>query len=293
MKRSQTKAVFVTSALALSLAGTLSLVQSPAEAQSTPAQSEDEQAVVQFLSEKRDIQARRSAQLDRRGARSDAQQLRQLTRALNLESPRPFASISPEQSGALQESLIEDAVQLLLFLDMKPGRVQRLQATGQNPLQAAINFVKGTSTLQEQALLSDHTVLATIQSVVVEDLGDGFGSTVTLDVVDRYIGRTERTLQFRQRSGSEVIYAHDIREGDTGTYVFSLSRGLYDEAAVSDGATPVRQNSGRPEYYAVLGTRYAASDGIAIPDRGTGQATPLSTIQIILAPLASAKRSAE
>ena len=164
----------------------------------------DDQAVAGFLNRKRERQARREAALSRRGNAADQQELRRLYRALNIPRPNPRAQISAANQSALAESFETDSIQLLQSLNFKPARIRRLSDAGLNPLQAAAAYTRGTATVTEYALLSDVVAVARVVEVRNERLGDGFRSTVLLEITDSILGRApNRPIALRQRSGED------------------------------------------------------------------------------------------
>jgi hypothetical protein len=232
----------------------------------------DDQAVDIFIKRKGQDQSRRQAFLEKVGLTKDQQELDQSTRASGFKRPRPSLTLSAERLASLETSLATDVSQMLAFVDLRPKKVKTLVEAGFDPVQSAVSFARGEGTLFDQAILSDRTVVGKVRSIKNEDLGDGYGSTVTLDVLGTLVGRTgPQRAVFRQRSGSTSAYGNDFTVDDTNTYLISLSRGIYEADALTFAAKPVVNTKGRAKYYAAIGTRFLVdgdklSSAAGVPD---------------------------
>lgn len=262
----------------------------------------DDQAVASFLNRKKERQAERNAVLQRRGLSNDQSELRRLYRALGISRPKPRAQITAANEEALGASLETDSVQLLQSLGFKPGRVRRLADAGFNPLQAASNYVRGTATVIDYALLSDIVAVARVTEIRDERLGDGFRSTVMLDVTDSIIGRApSRPIGLRQQSGTDengqtVRVTSELQAVDGQSYLVMLSSGLYDQLASENGngngtATAARGTAGN---YVRSGVVYLVQ-GDDLTPIGSSEAsgTTISQLKQTLAPVARAKNLAD
>ncbi len=267
----------------------------PAQAQDAGASNtDDEQAVQQFLDRKATAQARRDARLAKQGTGADDRELRRLIRAKGIAPPKPGLKIKTSQEEALQTSLVTDAAQFLALIDLRPGKIRTLEQGGFNPLEAATNYIRGSGSLLDQAILSDRTIVASVRSVKAEDLGDGFGSTVVLDVSDTLVRPTAPPrILVRQRSGKvqgeDIFYTNDFAADDRRTYLLSLSRGAYDDDATTSGGTTVTKPNGRPRYYSSIGVRFIVDGDTATPLFGTDGPTSVAVAKSQLAGLAKVR----
>ncbi len=138
----------LTTAVTVSVGGML-FTQIPSFAQEVgPSVQTDnlQPAIQRFLSQKSSAQSLRETRINERRKGADAREIIQMLRALGLNAPRPSDSVSDVQASALQESLLTESVQLLVFTDMSPGRIRQLQAEGINPLDIAIRYLQGRAT---------------------------------------------------------------------------------------------------------------------------------------------------
>ena len=260
----------------------------------------DDQAVAGFLNRKRERQARREAALSRRGNAADQQELRRLYRALNIPRPNPRAQISAANQSALAESFETDSIQLLQSLNFKPARIRRLSDAGLNPLQAAAAYTRGTATVTEYALLSDVVAVARVVEVRNERLGDGFRSTVLLEITDSILGRApNRPIALRQRSGEDengqtLRVTSDLQAVDGQSYLVMLSAGLYEQLATEGAGNPAASAQGAARNYVQLGPTYLVQGDTLTPvDTGEVSPTTLSQLKATLAPVARARNTAD
>jgi hypothetical protein len=256
--------------------------------------TDDEQVVQQFLDRKAAAQARRDARLAKQAAGADDRELRRLIRATGIALPKTGLKINVSQEEALQTSLVTDAAQLLALIDLRPGKIRKLEQGGFKPLEAAINYIRGSGSLLDQAILSDRTVVASVRSVKAEDRGDGFGSTVVLEVSDTLVGPTAPPkVIVRQRSGKvkgeDIFYTNDFVAEDKRTYLLSLSRGAYDDDATTSGGATITKPNGRPRYYSSIGVRFVTDGDTATPLFGTGGPTSVAAAKSQLAGLAKVR----
>ena len=260
----------------------------------------DDQAVAGFLNRKRERQARREAALSRRGNAADQQELRRLYRALNIPRPNPRAQISAANQSALAESFETDSIQLLQSLNFKPARIRRLSDAGLNPLQAAAAYTRGTATVTEYALLSDVVAVARVVEVRNERLGDGFRSTVLLEITDSILGRApNRPLALRPRPGEDengqtLRVTSDLQAVDGQSYLVMLSAGLYEQLATEGAGNPAASAQGAARNYVQLGPTYLVQGDTLTPvDTGEVSPTTLSQLKATLAPVARARNTAD
>ena len=260
----------------------------------------DDQAVAGFLNRKRERQARREAALSRRGNAADQQELRRLYRALNIPRPNPRAQISAANQSALAESFETDSIQLLQSLNFKPARIRRLSDAGLNPLQAAAAYTRGTATVTEYALLSAVVAVARVVEVRNERLGDGFRSTVLLEITDSILGRApNRPIALRQRSGEDengqtLRVTSDLQAVDGQSYLVMLSAGLYEQLATEGAGNPAASAQGAARNYVQLGPTYLVHGDTLTPvDTGEVSPTTLSQLKATLAPVARARNTAD
>lgn len=271
----------------------------PALAEARARRTNDE-AVSNFLNRKKQRQQRRERALGERGNATDAQELRRLYRALNIPKPSPKAQISSANETALGESFETDAVQLLQSLNFRPARIKKLADAGFNPLQAAAGYIRGTSTIVDQGLLSDIVAVVRVTAVRNEQLGDGFRSTVLLEIVDPIAGRSPnkpialRQLSGQDTDGSTIEVSTDLKPSDGQTYVVMLSNGLYEQLARESGGQPAGKAAGATRNYVLLGSSYQVQgDSLVATDGGATSTTSLSQLKTTLAPLARAKTTVD
>lgn len=100
-------------------------------------------ALQQFLAKKSAAQSLRSARIAERGKENEAREIERMLRALGMTAPKPGETVSEAQSQALKDSLTTEAVQLLVFVGMTPGRINQLQSAGTTPLEVAIRYLQG------------------------------------------------------------------------------------------------------------------------------------------------------
>lgn len=288
---------FIPAVALVTVTGSLLAQDLPELAQnSEPVQQNDLQSAIQnFLSKKEAAQSIREARISERGKASDAREIRQMMRALGIESPKPTTTVSAAQSDALRESLLTEATQLLAFSELSPGRIKQLQAEGINPLDVAVRYIQGTGTLTDQAILADRTVVAELISLKDENLNDGFGSTATFRVTQNLVASGAPNLAVRQRSGIEVggdtiTYSADFKPDDVGSrFLITTSSGLYDEGSAMQRAQPSGTRGGTAKYQVLLGTHYLVRGDTAVPVYGSGQPTTVTAIAQQLDTLERAK----
>lgn len=260
----------------------------------------NDQAVSGFLSRKKQRQQRRERALGERGNPTDAQELRRLYRALNIPKPNPKAQVSAANETALSESFETDAVLLLQSLNFRPARVKRLSDAGFNPLQAAAGYIRGTASIVDQGLLSDIVAVVRVTGVRDEQLGDGFRSTVLLEIVDPIAGRSPnkpialRQLSGKDTDGSMIEVSSDLKPTDGQSYVVMLSNGLYEQLARESGGQPASQTKGATRSFVLLGSSYLVQgDSLVATDTGAAATASLSQLKTTLAPLAKAKTAVD
>ncbi len=129
----------------------------------------------------------------------------------------------------------------------------------------------------------------------MEDLGDGFGSTVTFRVADNLVGTGAPSLVLRQRSGlvdggDTITFSTDFSQSDVGNiFLLTASEGLYDEGSAVRNARPAQKGGGAARLHVQLGTRYLITEGTALPIYGAGQPMPVAGAIQDLATLKQAK----
>ena len=210
-------------------------------------QRSDEGAVDAFLERKRSEQQNRETALGRRSANAEIAQLKALYRAATIAAPSANGKISAAKLTMLSESLETDSLQLLRALNFNPGKIQQMIRSGANPLLAASNFIRGNSSLDEQALLADITMVARVVSIVNERSGDGFRSTVMLQPIEVLAGRAPKgNVALRQASGldgdgSTIDVSTDIQPAVGNTFLLMLSSALYAQTVEEGGSKPARK----------------------------------------------------
>ena len=250
----------------------------------------DDASAKNFLSRKAVQQSRRQIALGNRGADNDAAEVRALFRLGNVERPAPKASISPANIAELGDAFETDTVQLMQSVGLNPGRIRALKAAGYDPVTAAAAYVRGNATLQQQALLSSAVVVARVTEVRQEDLGDGFRSTVLLEVIDPILGNVKNgKLALRQASGLDaqgrrLDVSSDLSPIAGQTYVLMLSDGLYKQLALESGGKPA---GGSIDYFVLFGSSYTlAGESIEGSFPGAESYTSLATLKADLSGVA-------
>lgn len=191
-----------------------------------------------FLSRKGQAQSARSRALTSRGRGSNLGQLTALAQAARIAPPGLGRNAA--ERLRLESSLSTDVLQLLLALGFNPGEVRRLRTAGVDPFEAGSALVRGIATPFQQAVLSKSVVVADVVSNEVGGPNDGFGSTLTLSVIETLKGRHEAgdRIRLRQRSGAASDYSSDL-SGETGTrYLLFLSDDLYQQESTEEGRRP-------------------------------------------------------
>jgi len=129
-----------------------------------------------------------------------------------------------------------------------------------------------------------------------EQTGDGFRSTLLLEIVDPIAGRSPnrpvalRQLSGRDKDGSNVEVSSDLRPGEGQTYVVMLSNGLYEQLAAESGGEPAGKASGATRNYVLLGSSYLVQgDSLVATEPGATPTASLSQLKTLLTPLAKAK----
>lgn len=271
-------------ALAASQAG------QPDESPPAAAPRSQDEAASQFLSRKRSEQGKREEVIGRRGRGAEAGQLRALYRAAGIRGPAARAGLSVENAAALNQSLETDALQLLQSLGFKPGQVRQLASAGTNPVVAAANLVRGTSTLQDQAVLADLVAVVRVVSAGDADLGDGYGSSVRLQVVEALSGTApSQEITLRQQSSSDLYVSSDLRPEPGQTYLLVLSSELYEQVALEAG----RSQRDVRDTYVLLGFAFGVEGDRLTPTPVGGEPTmTLSQVRSSLQGLKQAKSAA-
>lgn len=269
-----------------------SAAQEAAAQQALPAaERSDDAALSEFLAIKTAKQAKRKSALDQRGQGGDEAEIRQLFKNGRIDRPNPSSNVAPANSAALAEAFETDTVQLLQSIGLKPGRVRSLTKAGYDPVEAAAAYVRGSATLQQQALLSSAVVVARVSEVRQEDLGDGYHSTVVLDVTEAILGRYRSgKIALRQASGidsqgRQIEVSSDLHPAPGQSYILMLSDGLYKQTALESGGKPA---GGAIEYFVLFGSSYTL-DGDVIEGSFPG-AAPMSSLTAFKADLAQVSK---
>lgn len=231
-------------ALACSIAGAAGAVaaraQQPGAAEGPVAPAA---AVDKFLADKASEQGRASAAFASRGRSADNAEIRSMLRAASIEKAKPF-DIDSGRSDALTESLAIDAADYLTSLGYKAVDVRTLAKAGFDPLGAAARLIRGTSSQMDRIALAPYVVAGEIVDVRIEDLGDGFGSTVVFrpqQVLASPQGSTLRgDILIRQESGvmtgrGRTFFTSDFRAAEPGRHLLLLSDQRYEQVAAQKG----------------------------------------------------------
>jgi hypothetical protein len=241
-------------------------------------------------------QQRRSAVLQQRGRAADEQQLRDIFGRARIPRPAPGGGVSAATVSALATSVETDTVQLLQSLGVDPGRVRRLAAAGFDPLQSAADLIRGTASITDQALLADLVAIVRVKEVRNERLGDGYRSSVVLDIVEEIAGRAGgREIAVRQMSGLDengesVWVSEDLHAVVGQTYVVMLSQEYYEQLA----AEKTGGRRAREQFYVPFGSIYSVNGDTLVPIVGAeGSGASLAALRSTLAPLARAKANAQ
>lgn len=231
-------------ALACSIAGAVTAVAVAAQESGTAEGPVAPAAAVdKFLSDKGAEQARASAAFQSRGRSADNAEIRNMLRAASIEKAKPF-DIDAGRSAALTESLALDAADYLTSLGYKAVDIRTLAKAGFDPLGAAARLIRGTSSQMDRIALSPYVVAGEVVDVRVEDVGDGFGSTVVFrprEVLASPQGSTLRgDILIRQESGimtgrGQTFFTSDLKAGERGQQVLLLSDQRYEQVAAQKG----------------------------------------------------------
>ena len=154
--------------------------------------------------------------------------------------------------------------------------------------------------MTEYALLSDVVAVARVVEVRNERLGDGFRSTVLLEITDSILGRApNRPIALRQRSGEDengqtLRVTSDLQAVDGQSYLVMLSAGLYEQLATEGAGNPAASAQGAARNYVQLGPTYLVQGDTLTPvDTGEVSPTTLSQLKATLAPVARARNTAD
>lgn len=274
---------------------TASFAQSSSE---TAQPKTDAQIISEFLADKKNQRATTDTGHQKRGVGAEAAELRQMVKALSFDKPAPGVNIPQEDASALSESLSLDAADYLTSLGWKPNEVRAMQKNGFDALAAAVRLIRGSSTQADRLMLSPFIVIGKVTSVQVEDLSDGFGSTVSLSNV-RAVAEPKGkplpgSISIRQRSGEAtsrgvVFYDSDINQPQIGqTVMLLLSNDRYTQSVTERGKGQAKGKKG--EIFMVR----SAYDVPELNDAGDTFAVPLEDgttgVEQLSAKLASARK---
>lgn len=220
-----------------------------------------------FLQRKKAEQGRRASTLQQRSRAADLAQLRSLYRAAGITAPGANARLSAANQTALAETMEMDVLQLLQALDLNPGKVRQLSGAGLDPVTAAAAFVRGTATLEQQALLADLTAVVRVVAVEPGGAGDGYGSSVRLEVVEVLAGAAPAGgIVLRQQSSPDLYVSSDLAPSPGQTYVLMLSNEMYRQNAAEAGSAGGSEAGSR---YVLFGSAFGVEGDRLLP-------TPLS-----------------
>lgn len=248
--------------------GTAQTTSPPVASEATRPPRSDDQAVTSFLQRKKSEQGKRTATLQRRSRAADLAQLRSLYRAAGITPPGANARLSAANQAALAETMEMDILQLLQALDLNPGKVRQLSGGGLDPVTAASAFVRGTSTLEQQALLAELTAVVRVVGVEPGESGDGYGSSVRLEVVEVLAGMAPAGgIVLRQQSSPDLYVSSDLAPSPGQTYVLMLSNEMYRQNAAEAGSAGGGSEAG--SRYVLFGSAFGVEGDRLLP-------TPLS-----------------
>jgi hypothetical protein len=155
----------------------LSMSAHVVQAQETVSQSERTEA---FLASREQQQKNRSVKL---GNDADIPSINGLVKAVSLKLPEPAFVDNPEQKRRLADAFLNDVALELAMLGFKPGDIRAASGNGAELVQAAAARVRGTSSLQQQALLSDTLIIGKVTGInEQDDRKDGYLSTINVSV---------------------------------------------------------------------------------------------------------------
>lgn len=188
----------------------------------------DDARLANFLQAKRALRASDESAFNAE-QRSDFGQINAIIKSSKRDVP-----VNDQLSGASQndvrELLLQDAATHLVNMGVKVKDVRAAERAGFDPLGAAIRFTKVQSTLEDRLLLAPLVLVGTVREVKFEDLDDGFGSTVIVDVTDWLSqGQAATRVEIRQMSGVDgIIYSSDISMPSAVPKLFALSSTAYE-----------------------------------------------------------------
>jgi hypothetical protein len=200
-------------------------------------------AVDKFLSDKASEQAWAGAAFGSRGKSADNAEIRNMLRAASIEKAKPF-DVDSGRSEALTQSLAIDAADYLTSLGYKPVDIRTLAKAGFDPLSAAARLNRGTSSQMDRVALAPYVVAGEVVDVRVEDLGDGFGSTVVFrpqEILASPQGSTLRgDILIRQESGrmtgrGRTFFTSEFKSAEPGRHLLLLSDQRYEQVAAQKG----------------------------------------------------------
>lgn len=292
MKSRYSKIVLACS-LATAVSAAAVMAQEPGAAEGPVAPAA---AVDKFLSDKASEQAQAGAAFGSRGKSADNAEIRNMLRAASIEKAKPF-DVDAGRSEALTQSLAVDAADYLTSLGYKPVDIRTLAKAGFDPLGAAARLIRGTSSQMDRIALAPFVVVGEVVDVRVEDLGDGFGSTVVFrpqEVLASPQGSTLRgDILIRQESGrmtgrGRTFFTSDFKSAEAGRHLLLLSDQRYEQVAAQKGKRG--RGNGANSTYMVR----AAFDQIPLSPDGARFANPLddgtTTIEALRSKLDSIRK---
>lgn len=202
---------------------------------STPSPNRNERSGVEhFLSEKKMLQSLRANVLKLRHADGDEDKLGILFDRANLAPPRPPRNLSDNDLSALRAAFKTEVVQLLMAVGVNASMATRMIELGLDPIKAAADHVRGSSTPLQELILSDQIVLAKVGNRLPQDLNDGFRSTVLAGVQSTIYGDKLNEINFRQHTGKDssgltISVSTDIEPNTGQIYLLGFSQSYYQQ----------------------------------------------------------------
>lgn len=203
------------------------------EAGSARTQEESTRA---FLAHKRQLQNERSGRI---ADQANLGALNAMVRAVAVTPPAP-RFVDKGSLAALNDAFLVDIAQTLAVLGFKAGDLRRSPEVSAAYVQAAAARIRGGATLDQEKLLADTVVIGTVAKTVMEELGDGFRSTVEI-VVDSPVkgaAKAGDTIRLRRLSGKgadnrqlSVSVEDDLANGAKVALIASNARYQSDFAA--------------------------------------------------------------
>jgi hypothetical protein len=195
----------------------------------------DRERLDNFVRDKRAERARHDLALDQ-DAKTNWGQINAIVKSSKAKLG-VNSSLAVADQEVVSDLLAQDAASHLVNMGVRVQDVRAAERAGFDPVNAAIRFIRAESTIEDRFLLAPIAAIGRVSSVRFEDLADGYGSTVVINVRD-WLSPTQAAtnVEVRQLSGVDGrIYSSDILQPTDGDQVFLFSPAAYELGAKRRG----------------------------------------------------------